>query len=282
MNGYCFVLCPITTPKQSLEIPMAITVSAYIPCYNEKTSVVAAVRSVRNQTVPPDEVFVVDDGSTDGSERLSDVKVVQLHTNQGRGAVRARAMAAATSDFVLGCDASLELDQHFLENAMPWFRESSVAAVFGYVKEVGPPSAANRWRGRHLYHSHLQQLVSREASLASGCFVVRKSAVEQVGGFKVNLRDGEDADLGRRLGDAGYNVVFDPCLFAYSFSSNTVWQVLERYARWNKRGRMSTRDYARQIAYTLKVMVRADLKQRDLVCAGISLLCPHYQFWFRR
>src|SRR3974390_760987 len=95
-----------------------ITVSAYVPCYNERTSLGAAVRSVCNQTVPPDEVFVVDDGSTDGSERLSDVKVVRLDAKQGRGAVRARAMAAAISKFVLGCDASLELDQNFLANAM--------------------------------------------------------------------------------------------------------------------------------------------------------------------
>src|SRR5215471_16169083 len=121
-----------------------ISVSGYIPCYNERTTVAAAVRSVCNQTVPPDEVFVVDDGSTDGSERLSDVKVLRSHLNQGRGAVRALAMTVARSELVLGCDASLELDRNFLENAMPWFREPSVAAVFGYVKEAGPPSAANR------------------------------------------------------------------------------------------------------------------------------------------
>ena len=258
-----------------------LTVSAYIPCYNERTSVVAAVRSLCNQTIPPDEVFVVDDGSTDGSGQLSDVKVVRSHANLGRGAVRSRARAAATSEFVLGCDASLELDRNFLANAMPWFREPSVAAVFGRVKEAGPASAATRWRGRHLYRSDMQQSVSRDASLASGCFVVRKSAVRQVGGFNVKLRHGEHAELGRRLRAAGYAVVFDPALFAFSFTKNTVWQVLERYARWNKVGRMGIRDYLRQINYTLKIMVPADLRARDLKAAGISLLCPHYQFWWR-
>jgi GT2 family glycosyltransferase len=258
-----------------------ITVSAYVPCYNERTSLSAAVRSVCNQTIPPDEVFVVDDGSTDGSERVSDVKMVRLDANQGRGAVRARAMATAISEFVLGCDASLELDQNFLANAMPWFREPSVAAVFGRVKEAGPAGTATRWRGRHLYRSDMEQSVSRDASLASGCFVVRKWVVQQVGGFNVKLRQGEDAELGRRLRAAGYTVVFDPALFAFSFTKNTVGQVLERYARWNNAGRMSIRDYVRQINYTLKVMVSADLRARDLKAAGISLLCPHYQFWWR-
>jgi GT2 family glycosyltransferase len=127
----------------------------------------------------------------------------------------------------------------------------------------------------------MEQSVSREISLASGCFVVRKSAVQQVGGFDVRLRHGEDAELGRRLRAAGYAVVFDPGLFALSVTKNTVGQVLERYARWNNAGRMSIRDYVRQINYTLKVMVTADLRARDLKAAGISLLCPHYQFWWR-
>jgi GT2 family glycosyltransferase len=259
-----------------------MTVSAYVPCYNNKSTILAAIRSIHNQTTPPDEVFVVDDGSTDGSEALSEVKMIRLQANQGRGAARARAMKEARAEFVLGCDASLELDKEFLTIAMPWFGDPSVAAVFGRVKEAGSSSAANRWRGRHLYQSDLQQSVSRESSLISQCFVVRKSAVQQVGGFNTNLRYGEDADLGRRLRAAGYAVVFDPALFAFCFASNTILQVLERYARWNTPEAMGIRDYLRQVNYALKVMAAADLEAGDVAAACISLLCPHYQFWTRR
>jgi cellulose synthase/poly-beta-1,6-N-acetylglucosamine synthase-like glycosyltransferase len=124
--------------------------------------------------------------------------------------------------------------------------------------------------------------LGHEASLTSGCFVVRKSAIQRVGGFNINLRYGEDAELGQRLRAVGYTVVFDPALFAFSFTGNTVWQVLEWYTRWNSAGAMSFGDYVRQIIYALKVLVPADLNARDLEAAGISLLCPHYQFWCRR
>jgi cellulose synthase/poly-beta-1,6-N-acetylglucosamine synthase-like glycosyltransferase len=257
------------------------TVSAYVPCYNERT-ILAAVHSILNQTAPPDEVFVIDDGSTNCLTDQNDVRVVRLDTNQGRGAARARAMLEANCEFVLGCDASLVLDRNFLANALPRFEEPSVAAVFGWIKEAGAASVANRWRGRHLYHSELQRFVSRELLLASGCFVVRRSAVENVGGFNAALRSGEDADLGLRLRGAGYNVVFDPNLFAYSAADNTVWEVLERYARWNTPEGMGIRNYLRQINYALKVMAVADLKAGDIPAACISLLCPHYQFWTRR
>ena len=80
----------------------------------------------------------------------------------------------------------------------------------------------------------------------------------------------------------GYLVVFDPELFACSVATDSVRQVLERYARWNTPEGMGIRDYLRQVNYALKVMVAADLEARNVVAACISLLCPHYQFWTRR
>src|SRR5262249_57577266 len=111
--------------------------------------------------------------------------------------------------------------------------EETGGAVFGWIKEAGSPTVANRWRGRHLYRSNLIRAVSRDTTLASGCCVVRKSAVESVGGFNATLRYGEDADLGRRLRDAGFSVVFDPSLFACSIACSTILEVIERYTRLN-------------------------------------------------
>jgi GT2 family glycosyltransferase len=257
-------------------------VSAYIPCYNARTTIREAVKSVLQQTHQPDETLVLDDGSTDGFAKIAGVRVVRLEFNQGRGTARSRAMQEAKFELVLGCDASLVLDRQFLSRALPWFEDKKVAAVFGWIKEAGPPTASNRWRGRHLFRSDIAHSISREVTLACGCFVVRKSAVEDIGGFNVALRSGEDVDLGRRLREAGYSVLFDPCLFACSVADNRVLEVLERYARWNTPDGMGIWDYLRQINYALKVLVAADLKAGDFPAAFISMLCPHYQFWTRR
>jgi glycosyltransferase involved in cell wall biosynthesis len=257
-------------------------VSAYIPCHNAGPSIRDAVKSVLGQSRRPDEIFVVDDGSTDGVPEIEGVRIVRLEVNRGRGAARTRAMQEANFELVLGCDASLVLDRDFLSHALPWFDDKNVAAVFGWIKEAGSPTVSNRWQGRHLFRSNMERAISREAALASGCFVVRRSAVEIVGGFNAALRAGEDADLGQRLRDAGYAVVFDPSLFAQSVADNGIFEVLERYARWNTPDGMGVREYVRQINYALKVMAAADLKAGDIPAACISLLCPHYQFWSRR
>jgi GT2 family glycosyltransferase len=257
-------------------------VSAYVPAHNASATVKEAVRSIFDQTIPAAEILVLDDDSSEELPPLPGVRLIRSTTNRGRGATRALAMAQAQHDLVLGCDATLRLDPNFVERTLPWFDDAKVAAVFGWVREEASSKAANRWRGRHLFKSDIPKEVSRKAALAGGCFVVRKGAVERVGGFEPSLVAGEDFDLGQRLLNAGFDVVFDPALFACSFVENSVWEVLERYARWNTRKRMSVYDYLRQVNYTVKVMVAADLRAKDFPAACISLLSPHYQFWKSR
>jgi len=188
-------------------------------------------------------------------------------------------MAEAQHELVLGCDATLILDRYFLEKALPWFSNAQIAGVFGRVRGGAALSVADRWRERHLFQSSLTSEVRHHASFATYCCLVRKSAVEEVGGFNAMLRAGEDADLGERLLGAGFDVICDPLLQATSIQSNSVMEVLERYARWNTRNRMSLLGYLRQLNYALKVMAVKDLKATDPLGACISLLAPHYQFW---
>jgi glycosyltransferase involved in cell wall biosynthesis len=254
-------------------------VTAYVPCYNARSTIGATLRSIVDQTFTVSEIFMIDDGSTDGSEDASEVKVIRFAVNKGRGAARARAMAEARHDLVLGCDATLTLDSHFLEHALPWFAGDQVAAVFGQINESSTQTVANRWRARHLFQSHLPHQMAHFASLATYCCVVRKSAAQQVGGFNPALRAGEDSDLGQRLLRAGFDVVFDPNLRATSVVGNSVMEILERYARWNSSSRISFISYLRQLSYAWKVMAVKDLRARDPLGACISLLAPHYQFW---
>lgn len=254
-------------------------VTAYIPCYNARKTIRATIRSIVNQSVSAEEFFVIDDGSTDDSGDLSGVRVIRCNSNAGRGAARAQAMAKARHELVLGCDATVILDQDFLEHALPWFTSDAIAAVFGRLNGGTRLNVADRWRERHLFQSSLPLEVRHHASLATYCCLVRKSAVEEVGGFNATLRAGEDADLGQRLLAAGFDVIFDPQLKATSALSNSVIEVLERYARWNTLQQMSFRGYLRQISYALKVMVVKDLKAKEPLGACISLLAPHYQFW---
>lgn len=255
-------------------------ISAYVPCFNNRDTIAPALASIRAQTHPVDELFVVDDGSTDDTVKVVEtqgVRVVRHDRNLGRGAARATAMQTARHELVLACDATIVLEADYVRRALPRFDDIRVAAVFGRVTQSTGANAAERWRGRHLFRDRLADVRSR-ASFATFGSLVRSGVVREVGGFNPSLRQGEDADLGERLLAADFDVICDPGLTATTTKTNTVAEVLERFTRWNNLTPMTWHSYVRQIAYAVKFMAREDLRAHDPLAALISLVSPHYQF----
>ena len=263
---------------------MSASYCAYVPCFNNAATVRRAVGSLLAQTIAPAEVLVVDDGSSDDSVAQLNglpIRLLRQERNLGRGAARARAMAEARHELVLSCDAGMALAPDFVERAVPWFEQPEVAAVFGQIRQPPARTAALRWRARHLYKIRPDAVVRRQVALATGGTFLRRSAAAAVGGFDPMLRHTEDLDLGTRLLAAGHDIVCDPALVMMSLTEDRVADVLERYWRWHAGANeaVTWRNYAKNIVYSLKCMVPDDVRGGDGVSAGISLVCPHYQFW---
>ena len=258
-------------------------ISAAIPCFNVVKTLARAVASVRAQTCPAAELVVVDDGSTDATRSLAaelGARVVVHAANLGRGAARATAMQECAGEFVLFCDAGIALPSAFVEMALPLMDDPAVAGVFGPVA-AGGGTVVERWRARHLFRSGARR-ERRPDLLATGGALLRRGAVLAEGNFNRHLRSGEDAELGERLNAAGQRVLFDPRLELAPLSGDSVATVLQRYARWNGQKHPSWSDYLRFINYGVKVMMRADLEERDWGAAMISLASPHVLFWHSR
>jgi GT2 family glycosyltransferase len=257
-------------------------ISGYVPFFNNAPTVLAAVDSLRRQDPPLEEVFAVDDGSTDSGPDLLEaagVRVIRSGSNRGRGSARHRAMQEAQHPFVLCCDATNTLPPDFARRALLWFQDSSVAAVFGLITDPAPRGVTGRWRARHLFKSHVSRTISRRALLITFGTMVRAEAVAAVGGYNHQLRHSEDSDLGQRLLDAGYDIVADPDLPIHCNTSNSLSQVLERYWRWyvGKEEHFTFQAYCKSVWFAARVMAREDLRFGDPQAALVSLLAPHYQ-----
>ncbi|HEY1633738.1 MAG TPA: glycosyltransferase family 2 protein [Acidimicrobiales bacterium] len=91
--------------------------SVVIPMFNERNTVAEVVRRVRAVDLPLDlEVIVVDDGSTDGSDKIlaaledSTLRVLTHESNRGKGASIRTALAYTRGDLVVIQDADAEYD----------------------------------------------------------------------------------------------------------------------------------------------------------------------------
>ncbi len=89
------------------------TITVYIPSYNQVEYVKDAIESVLNQTRVPDQILIVDDASTDGSQELIRdfqskhpdlIDTVFNESRQGIGSVRRIAIEASTGDFITYLD----------------------------------------------------------------------------------------------------------------------------------------------------------------------------------
>lgn len=259
-------------------------ISGYVPFFNNASTVLAAVDSLRHQSPALDEVFAIDDGSTDNSAAVLEtagVRVLRQSANLGRGAARRLAMDVALHEFVLCCDATNKLPADFAVRALSWFEDRNVAAVVGLITDPNPQGVVSRWRARNLFKVGEIHFATKGAPLITFGTMVRASSVAAVGGYDPTLRHTEDAELGHRLILANYEVIGDPSLEVFCNTRNTLPEVLERYWRWyaGKDEAFCWKTYVKMMKYSVRAMAFQDLMAGDPFACGISLLLPHYQLW---
>lgn len=170
---------------------------------NEGARLVRCFKSIRSMPRPFGEIEIiyVDSCSTDGSAaRAAEfAKVVEL--KEGRlSAARARnaGWQNCTGDFVFFLDGDTILHPDFLTSALPEFANPQVMVVCGNRREISP-------------HASVYNLVADLDWIAShgmidscgGDAIIRRTALEQTGGYNPELIAGEEPDLCRRIRASG-------------------------------------------------------------------------------
>jgi glycosyltransferase involved in cell wall biosynthesis len=189
-------------------------ISVIIPLYNKAAFIRRALESVFAQTHPAAEIVVVDDGSSDGSGKMVRqfqdyrLRLLSQH-NQGVSAARNRGTRAATQPMLAFLDADDEwmpdhlstlarLGSHFPEAGL-------LAASYLFSSEdgrrrtpriCGLPESAD-WEG--ILPSYFDSASNGDPPITASTACVKKSALEDVGGFPIGLRAGEDLDTWVRV-----------------------------------------------------------------------------------
>lgn len=198
-----------------------MSVSIIIPTLEAGKQIVPLLKSIESQTRKPDEVWVVDSSSTDGTAELArqcGAKVLSIAREQfDHGGTRDLAFRHTTGDFVLFLtqDVLME-DKRYIECLLVPFEDMRVAAVSG--RQVARKDARLYVKAVQEYRYPKQSRIwSAEESRALGilafhlsdvCSAYRRTAYEEVGGFQHGLLTNEDMLIAAALLKAGYRLAY--------------------------------------------------------------------------
>jgi cellulose synthase/poly-beta-1,6-N-acetylglucosamine synthase-like glycosyltransferase len=187
--------------------------SFVIPAYNEEEYIGECLEAIvaQKQGLPYDiEVIVVNNNSTDHTEevarRYPGVKIVE-ERRKGIVAARQAGFLAATGDLIANVDADTRLTRGWIRKVMEEFSEDK-----GLVTLSGPflyYDAPFRIRFFTRFFYYISFALNRTAPflfpvVQGGNFVVRRSALEKIGGYRRDIEFyGEDTDVARRMNKVG-------------------------------------------------------------------------------
>lgn len=179
-------------------------VSIYIPAYNAENTIGDSILSVKNQIYKFDEILVINDNSTDDTDKilneLSDIKIINNLENKGLGFNRNLGMKESSNELVACIDADVVLDKHWLEVMIKNFNEKNDTICGGRMDEKLISNKYNLWRAKYYSQNWGKEDIENPPFLFGCNTIQHKSLWKEVGGYDESLlTNGEDVDYANKI-----------------------------------------------------------------------------------
>ena len=192
------------------------TFSVIIPLYNKEREIEGTIRSVLSQTRLPDEIVVVDDGSTDRSAEIvqrigSPLIRLVAQPNAGECAARNRAIAEARGEYLALIDADDEWEPGFLAEIEAMIGEFPGCGLyctgFSVVSHDGlfPARGLDR---RGVVENFFRDSAHRYIAIPSASCIPRE-VIDTVGGFPEGMKMAGDLYMWIKIARR-YRVCYSP------------------------------------------------------------------------
>lgn len=199
--------------------------SVIIPLFNKEKFIEATLNSVLRQSFTDFELIIVNDGSTDQSEKIvaafNDPRI-RYFTKENAGASSARnyGIEKSNSNYISFIDADDYWYSTFLEemfekiNHFTKIKVFSAAIEIETVKRTFPAYYEIEKTGDFEIVNYFTAS-TRETVICASCAVFNKTIFEEIGTFDTKIKSGQDTDMWIRIG-LKYPVLFS-------------WKILARY-----------------------------------------------------
>lgn len=195
-----------------------LNVSVVVPCYNSARFLTETIQSILSQSVLPEKLVIVDDGSTDETQSIvapflegDVVEIVYVRqNNQGVSAARNHGASLCESDFIAFLDSDDRWEPDFLKAGYQLLEENSADAVVfknrtfhttpGDIGEIEGPDES--------FIAGFPEILIQRNTIGPSMVLMRKSAFDQVGGFASSTIYMEDWELWLSMAAQGAKFCF--------------------------------------------------------------------------
>ena len=220
----------------------AAPVSVVIPAFDAERYLADALESVVGQTLPPAEVVVVDDGSTDRTTAVAGsfgplVRCVR-RARGGPGAALNTGIEHTRCELLAFLDADdVWLPDKLAAQTRALSTDTDLDLVFGHVRQFRSPDLTPDEGARIALRAGTQPGASK------GTMLIRRGAFMRVGPFATDLAAGEFVDWYARAIDAGLRGAMLP---------DVVMERRLHRSNTGARDRQAHQDYARVLRTVLE------------------------------
>ena len=204
---------------------MRPSISVLMPIYNTKAFVAQAIESILSQSFSDFELIIVDDGSTDNSlviakqyENMDSRIKVYSQANQGISKTRNYLVSLARSEYLAWMDSDDVSMPLRLEKQYEYFQNDQRLVAIGtkslMIDEQNLPICI--WPSP-LEHEEIDRwhIEGGGGAIIFPSSIMRKWAVQNLGGFDVRLTGAEDLSLFLKLAELGKIENMDDVLLHY-------------------------------------------------------------------
>ena len=196
---------------------MKLNVSLYIPVYNGESTIESVLKSVLKLSPAPNEIIVINDGSSDSTEKIlkgykKQIKIINNESNMGLGYSRNIGISNSQNENVASLDADVEVTKEWLADLNHVKNEYGGAISGGrLIEKYKDESVYDLWR--HVYATQNsfgdENIENLGRPLAGSNTLLSKSAWKKVGGYDTRYKtNGEDSSFCQKLLKQDYKISY--------------------------------------------------------------------------
>jgi cellulose synthase/poly-beta-1,6-N-acetylglucosamine synthase-like glycosyltransferase len=215
---------------------VTVKVSIVVASYNSQDTIEECLKSILAQNYPKDafEVIVMDGESKDNTVKIAQqfpIKVLSIRLNCPAAYNYAMKIVAYPILGFIDADAKVEPD--WLKKVTPHLAESEVAGVSGSIETWNIDNPWARSIGYELKNRY-RRIGKYTGRIATMNLLLKKSVIEEVGGWDEKLPSQYDTDFGFRMSGRGYKIAFEPTAVCYHFNRPTLKAFYRQQLQYGK------------------------------------------------